>query len=65
MPFRDNWFTATLSNSVRAGLDRYAIARERARLREMSDAELSDIGISRREALSEATRPFWQGQRCH
>ncbi len=65
MSFRDNWFTAILWKAAHGGVDRYAIARERARLREMSETELSDIGISRREAIDESMRPFWQGRRCH
>lgn len=64
MSIRDTWFTALLSDGLRSTLDRYAIARERAHLRDMDEAELSDIGLSRREALREAQRPFWQGQRC-
>lgn len=64
MPFRDNWFASILLDALRTGLDRYAIARERARLREMSETELSDIGLTRRDALGEAMRPFWQGHRC-
>lgn len=64
MPFRDSWFASTLLDALRGGLDRYAIARERARLREMSETELFDIGLTRRDALNEAMRPFWQGQRC-
>ena len=64
MAARDIWFTPLLSTALRGTLDRYAITRERARLREMSEAELSDIGLSRRDALGEARRPFWQGRRC-
>jgi len=36
MAARDIWFTPLLSTALRGTLDRYAIARERARLREMS-----------------------------
>jgi len=64
MTTRNAWFTPLLSTALRGTLDRYAIARERARLRDMSDTELSDIGLSRRAALGEAGRPFWQGRRC-
>ncbi len=64
MPTRDTWFIVLLVNALRSTLDRYAIARERASLREMSDTRLSDIGLSRRDALDEAIRPFWQGRRC-
>ncbi len=37
-------------------------ARQRAALRAMADNKhlLDDIGLSRREALNEADRPFWQ-----
>lgn len=64
MASRISWFTPLLSTALRGALDRYAIACERARLRRMDDADLSDIGLSRREALGEARRPFWQGRRC-
>ena len=64
MAVRDNWFALILRDALRDGLDRYAIARERERLREMSAAELSDIGLTRQDALNEAKRPFWQGRRC-
>ena len=37
-------------------------ARQRAALRAIADNKhlLADLGISRREALDEADRPFWQ-----
>ena len=60
----DAWFPALAPSILHGGLDRLAIARERTRLREMSETELSDIGLSRREAAREAARPFWQGVRC-
>jgi len=64
MPIRDAWFTTLLTNALRGTLDRYAIASERARLRDMGEAALADIGLTRRDAQCEARRPFWQGQRC-
>ncbi len=64
MPVRHAWFTPLLSTALRGTLDRYALSRERARLREMSDAQLSDLGITRPSALAEARRPFWDGTRC-
>ena len=39
------------------------IARERRLLREMSEHQLRDIGISRAEADREARRPFWEDPR--
>lgn len=63
MSVRNAWFTPLISSALRQTLDRYAIVRERARLREMSDGQLADIGLSRRDALGEAQRPFWQGRR--
>lgn len=36
-----------------------AVARQRAALRRLDDAALSDLGISRAEAQAEAARPFW------
>ena len=35
-------------------------ARQRRVLMELSDHLLRDIGISRADALAEATRPFWR-----
>ena len=35
-------------------------ARSRAELKRLSDRELEDIGLSRREALQEASKPFWK-----
>jgi|GEM_PF-3991230 len=63
MSVRKAWFTPLLSSALRGTLDRYAISGERARLRDMSDSELHDIGVTRRDALGEARRPFWQGRR--
>jgi uncharacterized protein YjiS (DUF1127 family) len=37
-----------------------ARGRQRRALRELSDHLLRDIGVSRAEALCEATRPFWR-----
>lgn len=38
---------------------RLDVARQRRRLRALDDAALNDIGISRAEALREASRSFW------
>lgn len=35
------------------------IARQRRLLARLDDRALADIGLSRREALAEAHRPFW------
>ncbi|MGH9805747.1 MAG: DUF1127 domain-containing protein [Terriglobia bacterium] len=34
--------------------------RQRQRLLELDDHLLADIGVSRREALEEAHKPFWK-----
>ena len=34
-------------------------SRQRHTLRHLSDAQLKDIGVSRAEAETEASRPFW------
>jgi uncharacterized protein YjiS (DUF1127 family) len=34
--------------------------RERRRLEEMTDRDLRDMGITRHEALHEASKPFWR-----
>ncbi|HEX6959990.1 MAG TPA: DUF1127 domain-containing protein [Ferrovibrio sp.] len=36
-------------------------ARERGQLAELSDIYLKDMGLSRADALREASRPFWRG----
>jgi len=38
----------------------HQLHRERVRLRELSDQELRDIGLSRYDALQEARKPFWR-----
>ncbi len=38
---------------------RLQIMRERAALRDLSDEQLQDLGLSRFEAEKEANRPFW------
>ncbi|MFY0991068.1 DUF1127 domain-containing protein [Halomonas sp. C05BenzN] len=54
---------ARLTGGVRAGYRRLArwnrLRHERHQLGELSDDLLRDIGLTRREALREARRPFW------
>ncbi|MEJ1337246.1 MAG: DUF1127 domain-containing protein [Candidatus Sedimenticola sp. (ex Thyasira tokunagai)] len=38
----------------------YARHRQREQLLQMDDRALKDIGISRVDALSEGTKPFWK-----
>jgi uncharacterized protein YjiS (DUF1127 family) len=38
----------------------YSVARQRNALRELTDEQLKDIGISRVDALREANKPFWK-----
>lgn len=38
----------------------HAVAGQRRALRLLTDAELKDIGISRVDALQEASKPFWR-----
>ncbi|MEO3999066.1 DUF1127 domain-containing protein [Mesorhizobium sp. CAU 1732] len=44
-------------------MGRYDLAaeryRSRAALRELNDSQLKDIGLTRREAVREGTRAFW------
>lgn len=35
--------------------------RDRDTLRQMTTAQLKDIGVSRADALNEAEKPFWRG----
>ncbi|MEM9371177.1 MAG: hypothetical protein AAGA26_08465 [Pseudomonadota bacterium] len=37
----------------------FAVIGERRRLRNLTDAELNDIGITYAESVREANRPFW------
>lgn len=37
-----------------------AVTRERRRLAALDDRTLRDIGITREQALHEATQPFWR-----
>lgn len=39
--------------------DMLAVWKQRNALRNLDDAALKDIGLSRREAEREASRPFW------
>lgn len=64
MTMRDTWFGPLVVAGARAMLDRFAIAGERARLRSLTDAQLSDLGLTRKQVKREASRPFWQGTRC-
>ncbi len=64
MPIRDAWYMRIVTDGLRTALDRYALMGERARLRDMGDEQLADIGLTRRDALNEARRSFWQGCRC-
>jgi uncharacterized protein YjiS (DUF1127 family) len=45
--------------SLKEILHRLALRRERARLAQLDDHILADIGISRDQALAEASRPVW------
>lgn len=55
------------SVSVRSLLDQLrranAIARQRRALLELDDAILRDIGLTRTQAVQEASRPFWDAPR--
>ncbi|MEM7236506.1 MAG: DUF1127 domain-containing protein [Pseudomonadota bacterium] len=37
----------------------FSVMGERQRLRNLSDAELKDIGLTYADAVREANRPFW------
>lgn len=45
--------------SLRGFLQLRALHRQRQQLAKLDDAALRDIGITRSEALAEASRPFW------
>ena len=44
---------------VGTALHLLSVARSRRALSKLSDAALSDVGLTREEALEEASRPFW------
>jgi len=48
-------YTDLLTRAFRA----YGVYRQRQHLKALSDRQLADIGISRRDAEIEATRSFW------
>lgn len=50
---------AGISLSLKPVLRWFKVAAERRRLAALPDAVLKDIGITREEALAEASRPFW------
>lgn len=47
------------SSGRRKLLDYLSLARQRRALARLDDAALQDIGLTRREAQSEAERPIW------
>ncbi|MBL9049181.1 MAG: DUF1127 domain-containing protein [Tabrizicola sp.] len=47
------------SGALRAFLARSALRRERNRLGRLDDRLLRDIGVTREQALAEASRPDW------
>ncbi len=51
------WFFTRILDQIAAWQDQ---ARGRRELAQMSDALLHDIGISRRDAIKEASKPFWR-----
>lgn len=40
------------------------VARQRGKLKSLDDRALQDLGLTRREALTEARRPFWDLPSC-
>ncbi|RED11061.1 DUF1127 domain-containing protein [Pontivivens insulae] len=59
------YMTATLPRSARPALSLawftrcYLMARTRAQLAKLDDAQLEDLGLSAQDAAREAARPFW------
>jgi uncharacterized protein YjiS (DUF1127 family) len=64
LPRFETWWS-TAAGGVASVVERLWARHERARQRrallQLGDYMLRDIGISRAEALAEATRPFWRG----
>jgi uncharacterized protein YjiS (DUF1127 family) len=48
-----------LRRAVNVAMRWYELRRQRRALLELSDQMLKDIGISRADAIREASRPFW------
>lgn len=48
-----------LSSALTDLITLMALVRQRAALSRMDDAQLRDLGLTRREAETEAQRPFW------
>lgn len=53
-----SWHTST-ANLLRLLTVWYQRSRQRHQLAQLSDRQLSDIGVSRNEALIESAKPFW------
>ncbi|PMR69619.1 DUF1127 domain-containing protein [Halomonas heilongjiangensis] len=52
-------FTSLLWRWIRRMNHQMQLRHERRQLGELSDSLLRDIGLTRREAMREARRPFW------
>lgn len=48
-----------VTNGFRMVATWFSVAKERQQLKGMTDAQLSDLGVSRADADLEAARPFW------
>lgn len=60
--FRFSWSQLLLSSYQLLGkIQQYQeIAKQRQALRQLTDEQLEDIGISRADAIREANKPFWR-----
>lgn len=60
--FRFSWSQLLLSGYQLLGkIQQYQeIAKQRQALRQLTDEQLEDIGISRADAIREANKPFWR-----
>ena len=54
------WIGPALAAPLHRMMVWYRVAQERAALRELPAHRLDDLGLSRRDALCEAQRPFWR-----
>ena len=55
-----HWISIRFDRLLRL-LERYhAVARQRHALSELTDHQLKDIGITRVDAIREASKPFWK-----
>ena len=54
------WMGETGTGLLRLLQRYYAVVKQRRALGQLTDEQLKDIGISRADAMREASKPFWR-----